>query len=339
MKRFAKNGTLFGVLAVVFAFIGCACSSQIAPTPLAMVPHTYRVTGARINLNAAADDLVYVADDQSSYQSTVDIYSWQSWKQVGTITGFLQPWGLCTDKAQHVYVVDLNTSGIYEFTHRGTGPIKTLFDPYAAPWGCAVDPRTGNLAVSDWFENVGNAGIVIFSSGSITEYKSTNASGFDWLGYDDDGNLFVSGLLSNSEGEAFWEIPAGSMTFTQISLPLSVYADSGVQWDGKYMAVGDAFHKSIHQLAVSGSTATLEGTTSLHITNDLYADFYVPRFGSDSQQGTRVAVSDFGITRSGQPYYIGKFLYPGGGSAIKLIQTPTGSDSAEGIVVSKGRHP
>jgi hypothetical protein len=47
-----------------------------------------------------------------------------------------------------VFITDTSTSQILEFAHGGTTPINTLSDYDYQPVSCAVDPKSGNLAVT-----------------------------------------------------------------------------------------------------------------------------------------------------------------------------------------------
>jgi hypothetical protein len=272
---------------------------------------------------AVPDNLLYIAN---TFASSVDVYSWRKFKAVGSITGLGEPYALCVDKAQDVYVPDFETENIYEYAHGGTSPIKTLSESYGAPIGCAVDPTTGNLAVSIFS---GTPGILIYAgaSGTPTLYTSSNITAYWPPGYDSSGNLFVEGEATS--GDALDELPAGESTFTIISLPFSIGFPGNVAWDGKYVAVGDQSSNTVYQITVSGSTATEQGSTSLGGASDVF-QFFVPKFGNGkiNPQGTRIVAADYGESEAD------KWLYPAGGTARKTI---TGLTNPEGAVVSKGR--
>ena len=59
-----------------------------------------------------------------------------------------------------------------------------------------------------------------------------------FLGYDKTGNLFVDGYDSSYKFH-YAELPAGGSSFTDITLSQTPVGSGNVQWDGKYMAVGD----------------------------------------------------------------------------------------------------
>jgi hypothetical protein len=96
--------------------------------------------------DATRKNLLYISD-----VGTNDVYVYESLslKLAGTLTGFSEPQGECSDAAGNVWITNTNMSQIIEYAHGGTTPIATLSDPYEFPVGCAVDPRSGNLAVHE----------------------------------------------------------------------------------------------------------------------------------------------------------------------------------------------
>ncbi|MGB8908759.1 MAG: hypothetical protein WCC84_08430 [Candidatus Cybelea sp.] len=276
---------------------------------------------------AVPDNLWYVAD---TFASSIFIYSWRKLTQEGEITGLSEPYTFCVDKAQDVYIADFGLREVLEYAHGGTTPIKTLSsDGYAI--ACSVDPTTGNLAVVN-FEGYpsGNGSVLVYTgaTGTPTVYSAPNLDLYWLAGYDPSGNLFVDGE-DPSGVVSLAELPAGGSSFQAITMNVSLGFPGGVQWDGKYLDVGDQSTNTIYQFTVSGSGATEQG--SLSLTGDIDAfQFFVPKFGSGkvNPQGNRVIAADFG---SGEA---NKFLYPAGGSPTKTI---TGLTDPEGVIVSKGK--
>jgi hypothetical protein len=211
--------------------------------------------------------LLYVSDEGTD---DVYVYSYPRKKHVGTLTGFSFPYGECSDKMGNVYIANWNTSQVLEYAHGGTTPIKTLAIT-GAPIGCSVDPTTGNLAVSAFFgaqPSTGYGGVFIFkvASGSGTLYTDPSFSYYWPPGYDNKGNLFVEGQYAS--GYALGELASGASSVANITLNTSIGVAAGVQWDGKYLGVGDQGYQgqlqtAIYQVSISGSTGTLHGTTLL----------------------------------------------------------------------------
>src|SRR5579875_97950 len=92
---------------------------------------------------AKSGDLIYTTDIDLN---EVFVLSYQTGKLVGTIAGLSQPMGVCSDREGDVYVTDGDQ--ILEYAHGGTQALGTLSDPGASADSCAVDPVSGNLAVT-----------------------------------------------------------------------------------------------------------------------------------------------------------------------------------------------
>jgi hypothetical protein len=97
------------------------------------------------------------------------------------------------------------------------------------------------------------------ATGTPTTYESHIVSYY--CGYDNAGNLFVSGLNGHLAGLS--ELPVGESTFSVLSINGSFDGFGQVQWDGKYVTVegrntGDI---KVSRLQISGSTATVVGET------------------------------------------------------------------------------
>src|SRR5580704_314853 len=190
-----------------------------------------------------------------------------------------------------------------EFALGGNKPIKTLTESVGLAANCAMDPTTGDLAAT--ILNKGD--VVIFAHTSHRGNTITTGlfeAYFD--GYDDNGNLFVDGV-NNSLTFALVELPKGSSSFENISISNTVAFPGAVQWDGKYLTVGDQESHAIYRYGVSGTTATLKGTVSLTGASDCGQTW----IGS----GGVVFCPDSGNTQ-GEVY-----KYPAGGSPIAILTT------------------
>jgi hypothetical protein len=165
--------------------------------------------------------------------------------------------GECTRNGKGTFWVA--SSELEEFKVGGTSPIKVL-----EPGGgvCAIDPATGDIATST------SGGVVIFRHGrGKGKVYGSNLTEAYFDGYDNSGDLFVDGF--NSDGAVVLaELPKRSKTFETIMLANSVLFPGAVQWDGRYLTVGDQESHAIYQYTVSGTTATLEGTVSLNGSSD-----------------------------------------------------------------------
>jgi hypothetical protein len=282
---------------------------------------------------ATNDDLLYISntDDQ-----TVSAYSFTKRKLLGTLTGFEQPYSLCVDAEQNVYVTNDYRLEMIEFAHGGAKPIKYLGDPDGYPIGCAVDPTTGDLAVTNLTgfairHNVHVAGEVLIykhAKGVPIRYFDPNISYYYFAAYDDQGNLFVDGDTCCGVGVA--ELVRGARKFTDLMLDQSIQFPGAVQWDGKRLAVGDQDASVIYRFAISGSTGHLTSTVPLGGAIDVF-QFWLPRLNGGTRDD-RVVGADHG-----SKYYIGDigfWKYPQGGSPVGTIGNIQG---ASGAVVSKSQ--
>jgi hypothetical protein len=221
---------------------------------------------------AKSEDLLYIAAGLAD--GVVYVYTYPQGRLVGTLTGFSEPFGECTNSTGDVFIVASSNSSdsttIYEYAHGGTSPIATLSDPNVA-FGCAVDPKTGNLAAS-------GDGVAIYqhATGNPTMYYSS-AFGFYYCGYDNEGNLYLSGTNRHYGNQAqLFRLSSGSTEFEQVSLNEKLYAYSlwpSVQWDGKHMTVTsnpDRKPLLIYRLHISGSSATIVGTTEVSGSKNHY---------------------------------------------------------------------
>jgi hypothetical protein len=274
---------------------------------------------------ATAVDLLYVSD---SAKSEVDVYSYPVGATEGKITGLKSPAGECVDKSGDVWIADTAESKIVEYAHGGSTPISTLSESTQYPVDCSVDPTTGNLAVSNTettSEGQGSVAIYAHATGSPQLYSDTQLYYPFFLGYDDEGNLFVDG--EQVEGAfQFAELPAGSSTLQNIALSKSIELAGGVLWDGKYVTVGDEVAGVIYQ--TGGASGEILGTTQLTGAKNL-VQYWIPKLGGGGKnpQGTKV----IGPNLNGGSVMF--WNYPAGGTATKTLKQ---LDAPFGTAVSKG---
>jgi hypothetical protein len=268
--------------------------------------------------------LLYVADEATG---DVYVYSYPKGKLKGTLTGFSTPSGICSNKAGEVFVLNGGGSTVEVFAHGGSTPIRTLNLPGYPELNCSVDPTTGNLALGVLAGSCGDC-IAVFTNaqGIPTTYAPSGQSGIPGCGYDNVGNLFCDAYGSGNKF-ALFELPAGSANITSIS----VSGDSGlkagpVQWDGKYLAFGSGATGMIYQIALSGSTGSIEGSTSLAGTGWVW-QFWIAKT-QGVHQGPRIIVPTYAGSASAE---VGYFNYPAGGSPT---QTITGFSQPDGATLS-----
>jgi hypothetical protein len=273
---------------------------------------------------ANSEDLLYISNAiYTKGNSQVLVFSYPNGKRVGVLTGFSEPVGECVDEKGDVFITNTAASGagyVYEYAHGGSSPIAVLGDPLTYPESCSVDPKSGKLAVV----SVGGVAVYPQAQGTPTTYTDSSFGSMNYGGYDGQGNLFVDGWRE-SIGFVFAELPRGSSSFTNLSVNKPCHDDGSVQWDGQYItlqtvAQGGFAPRVIYRLTVSGSVATVVGTTKLETTRNRYdgGQFWI--------QGKNV----IGPKDSGEAVAFWK--YPAGGKGIKTINN-VGSE-AWGVTVS-----
>jgi hypothetical protein len=295
--------------------------SGVTPSQSGVTPSQSGVTLSAVEgrswMNPAAkkSDLLYL-DDQTG---NVYVYSYPKGVLMGTLTGLPEPQGECVDKKGDVFFTTFASEEILEYAHGGTSPINTLSNPGQYMEGCSVDKTTGDLAAVDFEPSGGGGGggVAIFAKASGTPTVLTDSNlylGYQ-IGYDNKGNIFVDGV-DDSRNFEFAELPKGSSSFTEIALnSVSITTPGGVQWDGKYVTVGDAKNGNIYQ--TDGAGGNVEGTTSLSESDGIFQYF----IDGKKVVGPNVYSANVGIWK-----------YPKGGTPTKTL---TGFAYPFGAAVSK----
>jgi len=233
--------TALALCAAVVMLAACTAPAQV-------------VTPSQAPAHAAASgrpqDLLYVSDLGAN---AVYFYTYPAGKLMGKLTGFGSVAGLCADKAGDVFVVD-EAGGVDVYAHGGSSPIRRLTTT-GAPYGCAVDPSTGNLAVTN-LSSVDYGAIAVYAKakGRPKEYPDNAVSSTYFCGYDDNGNLFID-AWNRSAQVILLELPKGGRGFHTYMLTRNVKKPGGVQWDGKYVAIGDQGAGLIYRAGVTGKVA------------------------------------------------------------------------------------
>lgn len=247
---------------------GCGGGQPMDSTPRTALPaqRSWMLPEAK-----KSTSLLYVSN---WYSASVTVYTYLDGGgliQVGTLTGFNRPAGMCTDKAGDVWITDNGSNRLYEYAHAGTTPIETLRESgNTRPNDCAVDPSTGDLAVANQFPNAhyyetGNVKIYHPHSHTAIKY-SMGYMHVEFLAYDDHSNLYVDGPPTSPYGYGnngpLVVIPSGSKEIVDLTLQGATLYDPGaVQWINPTLLVGDNREKSsfAYKFFVSGTTATVVG--------------------------------------------------------------------------------
>jgi hypothetical protein len=338
----------YGTLTVTLALMAC---SNSAPTPallLASADHLEtsvarhaailhrdnRQSWFSAKRSAAGSSVLFVSDPGTG---DVYMYSLPSLESIGTITGFYQPQGECSDSKGNVWVTDSNSRTIYELSHHGRLE-NEITDNTGYPVACAWDKSTGNLAVMNLFGLTSESGEVLVyphGSGEPTAYQNSNQYFYNFGDYDSAGNLFFDGRDANG---AFMlsELPTGAGSASSVKVTGgTIYFPGMVQWNAakKQLIVGDqscgnVYQSCVYSLKVTKSSATIAGETQLQDSGGNPICDLV----QGVQFGKRLAGSDddFCSNAPGTTYV---WRYPAGGAPARENSAP--NSSPVGAAVSK----
>jgi hypothetical protein len=323
-------GRLALTTAVIFTLVACSGSGTGAVPVGAMAqPYAHRDSGTD-------GDLLYVTDSGADYSGAyVQVYTYPQGKHVATLTGFRRLLGECSDANGDVFVVApgfqySDPTKIYEYAHGGSQPIATLSES-GEGYSCAADPTTGNLAVANYADVAnpymsGRGDVAIFAGaqGNPEMHYSSTLNSFWYCGYDDKGNLYLSGRIIGGYGYELASLRAGTSGSVEtvnmnISLHSAPYLAPSVQWDGSNVTVSSTRQQiefgetsglvTVYRLKISGGNATVIGTTKLDATPERHR-------GQSWIQGSTI----IGINYDDGHPYVTFWNYPKGGKPTRQIR-------------------
>ncbi|HEX4014601.1 MAG TPA: hypothetical protein VHX17_12060 [Candidatus Cybelea sp.] len=292
------------VVAIASFAGGCA----VPATPNVAAPAT---RAAAKPAASSGSDFLYVAESGGNYAYA---FTYPDGKLINKISsGIAGAVGLCSDSAGNVYVTSTQTGAIVEYAHGASSPSATFYEDTKKgghPNGCSVDPTTGNLAVADGINN----SLAIFTGPSDfgTYYDLASMSGATSCGFDDRGNLFVDGPRTTSgSGFVLAELPKGAKALKRLELDKHIEQPGTVAWDGTRVTVGaiDAAGSALYRLTISGTHATVVGTTPLGGEKTIgqsaiYASHVIAPYAVKGEYRDRVGV----------------WSYPAGGKGTSILQ-------------------
>jgi hypothetical protein len=317
--------------ATVIIMAGCSGVQTQSALPLAAqgdaVHHGSRAGRPRawMSPRLKTTDLLYVSDDRGD----VDVFAYPDGKREGILTNFGGPSGLCSDKKGDVFITDTANQDIIEYAHGGAQPIANLMEYGVYPYGCSVDPTTGNLAVTNFESNpIGPGSVAIWAGarGGSRTFTAPNFNVYLFCGYDNGGNLYIDGLNSGTMQSLFAVLPKGGASFTDVGLNHNIGYPGGVQWDGKDVAVEDVASDTVYRVKVSGSSGTVVGSSHLNVRSHLVVQFWI---------AGRTLIVPYGLLNR-RVKKVGFWPYPAGGSPTKTIAVSNATEFV-GVTVSLAR--
>ncbi|HKU82369.1 MAG TPA: hypothetical protein VJP76_09400 [Candidatus Tumulicola sp.] len=294
-------------LAAAIALAGCAGALQppAESAPQAAPLKSWMLPGAQKQSN-----LLYVSNVGARDVTVYTYANGYGLLLVGTLAGFAQPTGMCADSAGDVFISDVltefNKSGqVFEYAHGGTNPIYNLTLRLGFPYACAVDPKTGNLAVvvKHTGGNYGAYGAVnVYPEGGHSKSRKiyAAATGFSAVysvTYDDKGNLYAdaspcfdSVCYYGGGPPGLYVLTPGSQYFTPLTLSGgTLYQPAAISWVNPIFLVGDENLQNqrspgAYKVYVSGSSATVVGTIQYAGTQQFFGSW---------RRASRVIVPDY----------------------------------------------
>ncbi|HEY1883226.1 MAG TPA: hypothetical protein VGG51_09345 [Candidatus Cybelea sp.] len=307
-----SNMRLYGLGILAAGMLGGCSGFQSAPTTVGASPA--QVTRALhpdhraswISPDAKNKKLLYISDAGSN---DVDIFALPSGKPVGTLSGFNESYGMCSE-GSHIWVANLLASEIVEYKAGTSTPVATLQDSGQYPAGCSYDKTTGNLAVSN-VENTlygeGSVAVYAKAAGKPKTYTCSGLFNYWFVGYDDAGNLYADGSSGSGGSFAFCGLRKGSKSMQNISLNRSIEYPGQVQWDGKYVTVSDQNTNTIYRFTIAGATGSEKGSTALKDATDCVQNWieknkvYCPADGGAKPRSVLLCIS--GGWRAGEDHH------------------------------------
>ncbi|MBV9232548.1 MAG: hypothetical protein JO030_00785 [Candidatus Eremiobacteraeota bacterium] len=220
-----------------------------------------------LRADAANKKLLYIAD---SGKFIVDVYTFPDLTLAGRISGINRPQGECSDGDGNVWITATQGLQIVEYAHGGTKPIKVLGDPAGYPAGCAVDPTTHDLAVTNLtgFSGPGEVLIYRHGGGAPAAYADPHQYYYFLAAYDARGNLYSSGQTAKAN-YALSVLRSGAHKMSGLAIKgATLYFPGTVAWVGSTLVLGDQLcgnrkESCFYRGSLSGTTVRITGVTHL----------------------------------------------------------------------------
>jgi hypothetical protein len=257
-----------------------------------------------MSARGARSNLLYVSDTISS---AIFVFTYPELKLTGYLPTGAEPAALCADKSQNVWVT-LSSGVLLEYAHGATTPFASLGSPKIEPLNCAVDPRSGDLAVSGYGDR-GGPQLEVYRNARGRPTLLSPTDGAAACTYDHGGNLYVDGYTEQAN-LTIAMLPHRSSKFQYFQTSTPMRFPGNVQWDGKYLAVGDQATNTIYRFDVATSGMTEVGSLTLDQSNGI-GQFYIYR-------KRIIAPPSLLETENGGTLSI--YSYPSGGTRVRTMR-------------------
>lgn len=250
-------------------------------------------------------DLLYVVTSDG-----IDILAYPGYKKIGTLWAGRHAFGPITSNPSNGNILVDVGAVIDEYAHGGRSPIAQIgpVDGYAAI-DYAFDPNSGDIAVAYSGGEGGMVDVYTSPSGTPATYDVPNMAWPAFVGYDNQGNLFVDGRSTANGPDVLAELVKGAGGFNGLSLNTSIENMGSIQWDGSNITVASG--ATIDQLSISGSNATVVGTTNLSGAWARWPIYWI--------QGGTIIGDHVTTPHTHNGRFLGLWNYPQGGKAFRVI--------------------
>ena len=278
-----------------------------------IVTITWSPAPAFVAPDAKDHDLVYVTDlyGDGGNLWAFDYRTGAEELDLSGIIGSNNGAGLCSDAAGNIYVPDVNgEQAVGEFAHGSAEPSQ-IFDVPQLPVGCAVDPRSGDLAVVQVTQDQSVVTVFAKGSGAPVTIADEAVGQAQFATYDDSGNLYVDGI--GDGGAKLTRLHRGSSMFQEIPLSQKIVSPEGLAWDGTYLAMLDGYSSNVYRLEIYRKNARIARFVQLNGTSYNLAQIALTPGGSGAGRHIVAPLPNYA---SGGAAAV--WRYPGGGAPLKL---------------------
>jgi hypothetical protein len=240
---------------------------------------------------------------------------------------------LCLNKEQDLFATGSST--VFEYKHGAMSPFRILGGIVGFPYGCAVDPVTGTLAVANdegYPLQIAEVSFFKKNRGTHTTVSLPESfKGAQHPAYDGSGDLFVGAVVAGSPPRfALLELPKDKKQFVEVTLDetFSEFGNGGMVWDGTYLDIADFEKNVIYQFAIAGTNGTTKATITLQRSYNI-GGFFV--------EGSTLIAPAFSKPSPGSPPgpgLVNLYNYPAGGKKTGVIR---GVSYPWSVVVSLAR--
>lgn len=334
---FARHAA--GLATLLIAIAGCDGATNTTPRSQAGLPPAASAQKPQYTsyMFPQARNAKYLLYASSFYYGLVHVFDFRKRTEVGLIAGLTEPTGQCVDAQGDVWIALADPHEVVEYPRASLKQIRVVRTS-ARPFGCSVAPN-GDLAVANFDEGSAPGNVEVFKNGSGTPATYT-CGGFGYYpfspGYDDEGNLFVEGLVSLGVTKVgVCVLPAGGNSLNPVSFAPPLHYGGSSMWDGEYMTIGDVYHDQsfrdstiLYRVSLSPSGGLTKIGATLIRRSNLRQAFILGTKNTPANEGQGSVVV------GPDNYHITRWKYPSGvKSSVPYVMVPNEVPFGESISI------